>query len=290
MGRTWRLILDHKHRAAYNMAADETILKSYADGNSLPTLRLYGWEKPAISLGFFQDLEKSDIDKDYCRDLDIELVRRPTGGRAVVHGCDITFSVVLAERDIPDGFHSVLGSHTWLMKGIIAAFGLLDIKAEMGSGERDGDKAQSADCFASTAGCDVRVGRDKVAGAAQVRKWGAILEQGSIPYEPPGLDLVRIFGRAAGKPGTSVLAEIPFKAARMAVVVGFEQALGIRFIPAPLTENETETAFCLSKEKYSSAEWTYRAGALRIDNTIMGCYTDGRLRGGRNHAEENSRR
>lgn len=291
MGRTWRLILDRKHRAAYNMAADEIMLKSYADGSSLPTLRLYGWQKPAISIGYFQGLEKSKSDQDYCRNLDIEIVRRPTGGRAVVHGADITFSVAIAESDIPDGFHSVLGSHAWLMKGIVAAFGLLGIEAEMGSSGRTGGMDQSPDCFAHTAGCDVRVGKDKVAGAAQVRKWGAILEQGSIPHGHSGIDLAHVFGKSAPRSGSSVLADVPFEAVQMAVVVGFEQALGIRFIPATHTEAETESAFRLAKEKYASEEWTYRRGSMRIDNSITDCYTDTvSSRGGRNHAEENPRR
>ena len=285
MGRNWRLILDHNHRAAYNMAADETILRSYADGNSLPTLRIYGWEKPAVSLGYFQDAEKSKIDQEYCRNLDIEIVRRPTGGRAVVHGWDITFSVAIGERDIPNDFHSVLGSHTWLMKGIIAGFQELGIQAEMGSSERSASRGQSQDCFAHTADCDVRVGKEKVAGAAQVRKWGAILEQGSIPYEPPTID---VFGKSTQGPKSTVLAEIPFKAARMAMVVGFEKALGLHFVATTLSRAETESAFRLARKKYASAEWTYRTG---IDNSIMDCYTDMvSSRGGRNHAEENPRR
>lgn len=288
MGQTWRLILDHKHGAAYNMAADEIILKSYVEGRSQPTLRLYGWERPAISLGYFQDLEKSKIDQDYCRNLDIEIVRRPTGGRAVIHGWDITFSVAIGEKDIPDQFHSVLGSHTWLMKGIIAGFQELGIESEMGGAERAAGRGQSADCFAHTADCDVRVGNEKVAGAAQVRKGGAILEQGSIPYEPP---TINVFGETARDPRNSVLAGIPFKAARMAMVVGFEKALGLQFVATTLTRAETESAFCLANEKYSSAEWTSRAGALRIDNAITDCYTDMvSSRGGRNHAEENPRR
>lgn len=291
MGRTWRLILDHKHLAAYNMAADETILRSCAVGSSLPTLRLYGWGKPAVSLGYFQDLEKSKIDREYCRNLDIEVVRRPTGGRAVVHGWDITFSVAIAEKDMPDGCHSVIASHTWIMQGIVQAFRLLGIEADMGSSERTASSGQSADCFAHTADCDVRVGKDKVAGAAQVRKWESILEQGSIPYEPPGIDMGCLFGKNVRGPMSNVLADIPFKAARMAVVVGFEQALGIQFVPRALTDLETASAFRLAKEKYTSAEWTYRKDAMRIDNTITDCYTDMvSSRGGRNHAEENPRR
>ena len=268
------------------MAADETILKSYADGECLPTLRLYGWEKPAVSLGYFQDLKKSKIDEDYCRNLDIEIVRRPTGGRAVVHGWDITFSIAIGEKDIPEGFKGVLGSHTWLMKGIIAGFEELGIMAELGPAERDAANDRSADCFAHTAVCDLRVGKEKVAGAAQVRKWGAILEQGSIPYEPPTID---VFGRTPQGRGISVLAATPFKAARMAMVVGFERALGLQFVATTLTKDETESAFRLAKEKYASEQWKYRTG---IDNTITDCYTDRVVSrgGGRNHAEENPRR
>ncbi|HUV04203.1 MAG TPA: lipoate--protein ligase family protein, partial [Armatimonadota bacterium] len=110
--------MDGNRAAAFNMAADEAILRACADGVVRPTLRLYSWQRPAISVGLFQSIERSRIDIQYCHDAGIELVRRPTGGRAVLHGHDLTFSIALHECRIPNSFKKVLASHMWLMGGI----------------------------------------------------------------------------------------------------------------------------------------------------------------------------
>jgi len=266
MERRWRLILDGKHGAAANMAADEAILRAHVDGKVPPTLRLYGWEKPAVSLGYFQSMEGARIDVEYCRDAGIEIVRRPTGGRAVLHGHDLTFSISLDERQIADGFRSVLGSHLWLMGAVVAGLRMLGLEAEIGPANGRAELRDSADCFAHVAECDVRVGREKVAGAAQVRRLGGVLQQGSMPCAVPAVEAARVFGHTNTglRENGYLLAGAARRDIEQALVQGFEDALQVSFVEGTLTGDEIELALQLQGEKYASPEWTYRRGTCSL--------------------------
>lgn len=285
MEQCWRLILDGRRQAALNMAVDEAILRACADGKAPPTLRLYGWEKPAVSLGYFQSVERARINIECCRESGIDLVRRPTGGRAVLHGHDITFSISVCEREIPSGFRSVPGSHLWLMRGAVAAFRLLDIPAEIGPAKGGRLRPTSnADCFAHIDRCDVRVGKEKAAGAAQVRKWGALLEQGSMPCVVPDIDAHRVFGVIGwiSPPSIDLLAQIPLRTVKQAIVRGFEESLDVSFREGTLSDAEAGLALELERQKYGSADWTYQRGTSRVDKSMLDCYTGTvSLRGGR---------
>lgn len=272
----WRLILDGGCRPAYNMAVDEAILSAFVDGKSPPTLRLYGWDVPSISLGYFQNLQRSRIDLEYCLNAGIQLVRRPTGGRAVLHGHDVTFSVVAGVGGVPDGFDGVLGSHVWLMRGIVAGMRLLGIEAEIGPTDSARSSAiSSADCFAHVAECDIRTEHGKAAGAAQVRRSGALLEQGSIPHISPAVDAARVFGASAAifTHESLVLREIPRDAVEEAMVGGFTESLGATFRRETLSEYEARLAGDLESAKYASAEWTLSRRADSVDKSRLGCYT-----------------
>ena len=273
MGLGWRLILDGKRGAAENMAVDEAILRACAQGIVPPTIRIYSWQRPSISLGCLQSVTPEDLDLEYCRANGIEVVRRITGGRAVVHGSDVTFSIAIKEADLPEGCASVIASHRWLMGGIVAGLRLLGIDAQIGNRsvrpQRKWGLSQSvsgvdcphfrdsmSDCFAYVAECDVRVGRAKAVGSAQVRRFGAILEQGSMPYASPGFDAARVFGRAARVADTCPLDRFSFAQIADAVARGLQDHLGTALEPAELTLIEIEMAGGLARGKYGADEWT----------------------------------
>ena len=291
MEKHWRLILSESRGAAFNMAVDEAILRTCTDGEVPPTLRLYGWEKPSVSLGYSQDIERIQIDVQYCRDAGVELVRRLTGGRAVLHGHDLTFSVAVQKHDIQEGFGDVRRSHLWLMGGVRAGLRTLGINAEIGSsGERSLGAATSADCFAHIAECDIRAGTSKLVGSAQVRRWGGILEQGSIPHLVPPTDYQQVFAKANShwRPDRSFPSGVSRQTIEEAIVQGFEQTLEVDFEVGTLTDREIGLAFELERNKYASPDWTYRRHSIYVDKRMQGCYTDNvNLRGGRHHAEEN---
>ncbi len=269
----WRLILDTSHGAAENMGIDEAIFRACADGSVAPTIRIYSWDRPSISLGCLQPIRtvvreahdeaidkhrRGDFDLEYCREAGVEVVRRITGGRAVIHGTDVTFSIAVRESDLPDGSRSVIASHQWLMGGIVAGLRKLGIGAEIGP-ERDNLSARNApaDCFAHVAACDVRVGRGKVVGSAQVRRFGGLLEQGSIPYAQPAFDTARVFGRRTDA-GGGPIGEFSYSAIADAVADGFRQHLNDPLKVSELTEAEVAVSQELAREKYATEAWTLR--------------------------------
>lgn len=265
MVERWRLIDDDNRSAALNMAVDEAIMRMCASGDSPPTVRLYGWEKPAISIGFHQSLQKSEINTDYCERTGIDLVRRPTGGRAVLHGHDLTFCIAINEEDLPPHYRKVLDSHLWLMSGIQRGLNLLGMEADIGPENGSTRDKLSADCFAHIAPCDLRIETRKVAGAAQVRKWGALLEQGSIPCKECSVDYIQIFGNSSANQAPL---RVSFMSARQAVSLGITEVFEVILEPSAMSQAEIDLAQRLSLDKYSNEKWTYDHCRICVDNRI----------------------
>ncbi len=126
--KMWRLIDSGPGTGAWNMAVDEAILEACIRGESPPTLRIYTWDPPAISLGHFQSLEKA-LFVEACQARGLEVCRRPTGGRAILHDKEITFSIVASLTDL--GTQGVMDSYRYLAQGIIAGLRRLGVAAEL---------------------------------------------------------------------------------------------------------------------------------------------------------------
>jgi lipoyl(octanoyl) transferase len=169
----WRLIddLDSGIDAAGQMAADGALLEDVATG-AAPALRLYRWDAPALSLGRFQP--DDDVDRDACARLGVDVVRRPTGGRGLLHGGDLTYAVAMPRPAGPAG--KVTAVYERLAAGLVAGLAALGVDAAVA--RNDGPAGPV--CFASQQGADLRVGTRKVCGSAQVRAGGAVLQHGSI--------------------------------------------------------------------------------------------------------------
>jgi lipoate-protein ligase A len=260
MDRTWRLIVDGDLPAAMNMAIDEAILLEFLRGNVPPTLRLYGWKQPSISLGCFQSLDSGRLDLKYCEEQGIQLVRRSTGGRAVIHGHDLTFSIVVGLPGLPPESRGVVSSHTLLMGGIVEGLQAIGIPAVIGpESRRHPEKTVGADCFSHIAECDVRVGRAKIAGAAQVRRGNGLMEQGSLPCRESEIDPTRIFPSQhhASPPLPDVLVKTSLRDIQAAIISGFQRSLGIEFACQSLTDAEKADATELEKSRYHNSNWTY---------------------------------
>jgi len=244
------------------MAVDESIFYSCTHDEMPPTLRLYGWSKPAVSVGYLQKLDAERFDLEYCRTKGVEIVRRLTGGRAVLHGHDLTFSIALGGVDIPSESRGVRGSHQWLMSGIVTGLGLLGIQSEIG-GQGTSDRPKTGDCFDHIADCDVRMRDVKVVGAAQVRRWGGLLEQGSIPMHAPMIDSSLIFRNDESSSKFQAFHQLSEIELRSSIAKGFETALGVSFelsniTPSDITPSELSYAEEIERTRYSSNEWNFR--------------------------------
>jgi lipoyl(octanoyl) transferase len=182
--KKWRLLLSGHADAYSNMALDEALLESYLELGSPPTLRIYGWDPAAISIGF---AEEAALDIDECRKKSFDIVRRPTGGGALFHSKDISYSVVCSGEDIGCG-KSVVESFKRICGFLLEMYKSLDIDARFACELADHparykkpSRDQANICMASHEKYDIVVGTRKLGGNAQKRRRGAILQHGSIP-------------------------------------------------------------------------------------------------------------
>jgi len=153
----WRLIRSPALSGAWNMAIDEAMLLAHAAGLTPPTFRLYSWSPPAVSLGLLQPADV--VNEPVCRQLGIDLVRRPSGGGAVLHQHEVTYAVVADGRLCPDG-SSVLATYRWLARGLMEGLKLLGIDATLPESlwETKTPSRSLSFCFVRLTGADLEVG------------------------------------------------------------------------------------------------------------------------------------
>ena len=221
------------------MAADLDLLDATATDGT-PRLRLYRWHPPALSLGRFQPDE--DVDVDACVRLGVEVVRRPTGGRALLHGGDLTYAVSLPAGPAPN----VDATYVYLAGALRAGLARLGVTAEIA--RHDGPAG--AVCMATQQGADLRVGDRKVCGSAQVQRGAGVLQHGSILLDRLAFDetdlVVGEHDRAALRAATVTLAELGAphdpRVVADAVLEGFAAALDLDFTVArsPLASTSSE--------------------------------------------------
>jgi lipoate-protein ligase A len=216
------------------MDADVAMLDAVAAGGS-PRLRVYRWWPPALSLGRFQ--ADAEVDRDACAARGVEVVRRPTGGRALLHGADVTYAVAMTRPAGRAG--TVAALYERLAAALVAALARLGVAATVGHGEGPSGPA----CFAAARGADLRAGGRKVCGSAQLQREGCVLQHGSLRCSPLPVseaDLLRFYddtARAAARErlaaSTVTLAELgaPHDARRVADVLawGFARTLDVEW-------------------------------------------------------------
>ena len=178
----WRLINSGYLSGALNMALDEAMLEACAAGQVPPTLRIYGWSKPTLSLGYFQKALK-EVDFLACEQEKIDVVRRLTGGRAVLHGQELTYSLVVQE-DYKYMPKTITASYRYLSQGLLEALASLGLEAEMtkpqASYAQRNPMPHTAACFDAPSAYELTIDNKKLIGSAQVRKQGIILQHGSL--------------------------------------------------------------------------------------------------------------
>ena len=243
----WRCIDSGPLSGPDNMAIDEAMLESHLAGETPPTLRVYGWQPPAVSLGRFQRADSS-LDLAACRDLGIDVVRRPTGGRAILHTAEeVTFSLVISARRL--GTTGVMNSYRALAGGIIAALRSLGLDARLVERSSPTPTPGVLDpaCFAVKARCDLLVGASKLVGSAQVQRHGVILQQNSLPLRIRLDDWRAVFRRSGAAPDAVGLCDVAARCVEygdvaVALREGFASAVGVTLPDSGLTERELAMA------------------------------------------------
>jgi len=244
------------------MAADEALLEACAAGEpGFPCLRLYAFRPACLSLGFSQE-HSASVDLDFCRERGIDVVRRPTGGLAVLHDDEVTYAVVARLGEGPFG-GSVLGLYESVAAALLAGFAKLGIEAAMTCCEPRPVAKGGPVCFAEPSRHEIASGRSKIAGSALARRRGAFLQHGSIPLTLD-MDLLHRAARGgAPKGGPAGLAAAAGRRLSAVEIVaalreGFEERLGASFDEGSLTAAEREASERLRAFRYLSSAWTLR--------------------------------
>ena len=236
MTRPWRIVVHGACDPYWNMAVDTVILEEVIRGESPPTLRLYEWGRPAVTIGRFQVAERG-IELEFCRRHGIPIVRRPTGGRGVLHGGDLTVSLIVPEMYLGPAVLSVAESYRELSAGFIRAFNSLGFSPKLTACERPAGEV--GDCFAARTAADIIDANtgEKLVGSALRRKDGALLQQTSIRHRRPAVDPSCIFRGVVSSAGFP-LESISVGELRAAIADGFDESLGVDLSGGMLSDRE----------------------------------------------------
>ena len=252
------------------MAVDEALLEGVAGGTALPTLRFYGWNPACLSLGYFQSFDVVDVAA--CRARGIEIVRRPTGGRAILHDRELTYSIALpaAVLGLDRG---ILPSYHRISRALQAGFARLSIDTAMAPESAAAAEPEHGPiCFDRPSAHEILLRGRKLVGSAQVRRSDALLQHGSILIEPnirTMLACLRLPVAATLSNGDGIgidagvigLAEVGFTdaapiAGAIAIEVGREFNANLE--PGALSADEMAAAEILMLSKYRTQAWTQR--------------------------------
>ncbi|RKD72973.1 lipoate-protein ligase A [Sinobaca qinghaiensis] len=272
----WYFIDSGKQSPAYNMAMDEMLLRWHSEGKIPPVVRFYGWNPSTLSIGYFQKVHK-DIDLDAVDRHKLGFVRRPTGGRAVLHDQELTYSVIVSEEH-PLMPATVTEAYRVISEGLLQGFLNLGLDAYFSvpksKEEEQGLKnPQSAVCFDAPSWYELVVEGRKIAGSAQTRQKGVILQHGSIIIDLDEDMLFDVFTysndrvrermqRAFHKKAVAINAlkttPVTHEQVVQAFHKGFADGLNVDWVDYKLTEEQENEIQALAAERYESDEWNYR--------------------------------
>ena len=276
MTNNWIFINSGKQDAAYNMALDEALLEWHAEGLIPPVIRFYQWEPAALSIGYFQRVER-DIHLPAVKEMGLGFVRRPTGGRAVLHEHELTYSVIVSE-DYPDMPKTVTEAYRVISEGILQGFRNLGLQAEFSVPESDSQREalsqpKSAVCFDAPSWYELVVEGKKVAGSAQTRQKGVILQHGAILIDLDENKYLNCFSYESEEKRQKVKERLSQKAVSINKIIsktieveqcipafknGFESALNIHLTSFSLTLEQQQYVENLADTRYRSDEWNFR--------------------------------
>ena len=245
----WRLIIDEAHDAYTNMAIDYALLKL----NKQPVLRLYKWKPPAVSIGYFQSLN-DEIDTEKCEELGVDYVRRITGGGAVFHDHELTYSVTINEDNefIPMDLND---SYSDICSAVILGLGELGLKADYVPLN------------------DIIVNGRKISGCAQTRKEKKILQHGTlimdvdvdrmfsvlkVPSEKIRDKLISDVRQRVTSINQELGKDISYMELCRSLKNGFEKKFSIVLKESPISKEEAALAEKIKKEQFSNPEWNKR--------------------------------
>jgi len=253
MKEQWRLLQPDFNTASTNMAIDRAVLVANSTSKVPPTVRFFGWSPPAISIGYFQNLE-GEVDLDACRKFGVDYVRRITGGGAVFHEKEVTYSIVIPEshpeipKNIKDSYGRICGAITKGLKHLGIESRYVPIN-------------------------DITTDGKKISGSAQTRKARTVLQHGTVLIDVDVDKMFSLLRVPDEKIKDKLIAdvkqrvtsikhvlgkEIPFKEVAGAMKTGFEEEFHVELVEGMLTEEEIALTRKFEKDCFSAREWNHR--------------------------------
>ncbi|MBD1378816.1 lipoate--protein ligase family protein [Metabacillus arenae] len=272
----WKYIDSGNASPAYNMALDEALLEWHSEGKIPPTIRFYGWNPATLSIGYFQKADK-EINMEAVKKYGLGFVRRPTGGRGVLHDKELTYSVIVSEEH-PEMPQTVTEAYRVISEGILEGFRKLGLDAYFAVPRSEEEKQglknpRSAVCFDAPSWYELVVEGRKVAGSAQTRQKGVILQHGSIlldidenmlfdlfkyPSDRVRERMQRNFKNKAVAVNALRAEPVSMEEAKAAFKEGFEKGLNIELEPYELSSEERQQVEDIAMVKYATDEWNYK--------------------------------
>lgn len=253
MKEQWRLLKTENITAAKNMAIDRAVLVANSEGKSPPTVRFFTWNPPAISIGYFQSLEE-EVDLDVCRKLGVDYVRRITGGGAVFHDTELTYSIVIPE-DHPLIPKNIMESYGRICDAIINGLAKLGIESNY--------KPIN----------DIITNSKKISGNAQTRKLKTVLQHGTVLMDVDVEKMFSLLKVPNEKIRDKLIADvkervtsvkhvlgknISFTDAANSMKQGFEEEFNIELVDGKISDEELELTERFAREYFGAKEWNHR--------------------------------
>ena len=253
MKEIWRLLKTEDNAGAVNMAIDKAVIVSNSNKKVPPTVRFFTWKPPTISIGYFQSLEE-EIDLNSCKEFGVDYVRRITGGGAVFHEEELTYSIIIPE------------SHPQIPKNIMESYGRICgavIKGLKNLGIESEYKPIN----------DIITSGKKISGNAQTRKMKTVLQHGTVLTDVDVDKMFSLLKVPNEKIKDKLIAdvkervtsikhvlgrEIPFDDVAKAMKKGFEEEFNVELVEGTLTDEEIDLAKKFEKECFSARDWNHR--------------------------------
>lgn len=262
----WRLLMSPPLDGPTNMALDHALAQLAGAGQAPPTVRFYTWDPHCVSLGYFQPY--SDLNEAAWRATGYGIVRRPTGGRAIVHQDELTYAITAAATT-PGFGGAILASYSYISGGLHSGLRQLGAPIDPARPATNQKTTSSAACFDTPADYEITVGGRKLVGSAQTRTRGGVLQHGSVLLQADPLALEKVLnlpeGLDAGALGQKLIAldealgrPVSVEETAAALVCGFETSWGVRLVPGALSPTEEALAKRLRAERYAHDGWTRR--------------------------------
>jgi lipoate-protein ligase A len=253
MKEQWRLLKTEDNSAFTNMAIDKAVMVSCSRGKVPPTVRFYTWKPPAISIGYFQSLNE-EVDLDACKSLGVEFVRRITGGGAVFHDKELTYSIIIPESNLKVP-KNILESYRRICGAVVKGLKHLWIESKYAPIN------------------DIIVNNKKISGSAQTRKSKTVLQHGTVLLDVDVDKMFKLLKVPNEKIKDKLIADVKqrvtsikhisdnnvsFNETSDAMKIGFEEEFDIELVNGILTKEEISLTNKFERECFSTTEWNYK--------------------------------